>query len=148
MPEGARMARQTQRRVIELAPLDGSRDISFETKNLSDQIKEALAWISDHYHVPQPKTQVADGQLSARGIWLDRIFILAAAEKGGQKEPVILLSRKPRSQIVFVLFHEFWHYREYLRTGILPNFIALNFPDEAKADRSARLDLRAYSMRP
>src|SRR2546425_5122183 len=122
--------------------------ISIEHRNLSKQLIEGLVWISKKYRVAQPKVLAADGMLSAYGILLDGIiFILAKEKVEGKREPVILLSRKPRKPIVWVLFHEFYHYRDYLRTGIMPNFIALNTLIEKEADRIATLGFRAYNTR-
>src|SRR5947208_10811518 len=111
--------------IVELTAADGTGKISIDHRNLSNQVIEALAWVSERYGVSQPKVLPAKGMLSAGGILLDGIFILGR-EENGKMEAVILLSRKPRKPILWVLFHEFWHYREYLLTLTMPNFISLN----------------------
>jgi hypothetical protein len=131
--------------IIELTTADETGNISIDHGELSKQIIEALAWLCERYRVPQPKVLPVNGMLRARGILLDGFFMLGREKESGKMEAVILLSRKPRQPVLWVLFHEFWHYREYLRTMTMPNFISLNSPEEKDADRIATLDFRAYN---
>src|SRR5260370_21018460 len=115
-----------------------------DERSLSKQVAEALEWISAKHNVPKPRVSAVNAMLSVNGTIMDGVFIVGATEKAQEGEPIILLSRRPRNQIIWVLFHEFYHYRHYLKTGILPNFIALNSPEEKDADRFATIDFRAY----
>lgn len=132
---------------VELDTSEIAGKISIDHRDLSKQIIVALAWASERHGVSQPRVLPANGLLRHHGTMLDGIFILGREEKSGEMEPVILLSRRPRKPILWVLFHELWHYREYLRTMTIPNFISLDSPEEKEADRIATLDYRAYNTR-
>jgi hypothetical protein len=109
---------------------------------------EALGWISSRYDLPKPRVSAVKAMLSVNGTIMDGVFMVGATEQAKEGEPIILLSSRPGKQIIWVLFHEFYHYTHYLKTLILPNFIALNSPEEKDADRFATIDFRAYNSSP
>jgi len=133
--------------ILELANQEAKPRVMIDERSLSKQVAEALGWISVRYDVPTPRVSAVNAMLSVNGTIMDGVFIVGATEKAKEGEPIILLSRRPGKQVVWVLFHEFYHYRHYLKTGVLPNFIAINSLEEREADRFATIDFRAYNSK-
>lgn len=130
--------------MIDLDQKDESGRVHIDHGECSKQILEALDWVSNEHQVPKPKVLPVNGRLRGNGILLDGFFMLGKPSDT-ETEPVILLSKKPAKPVIWVLFHEFAHYREFLKTGTVPPFISLNSPAEVEADRQAQLDFRAYN---